>query len=98
MCSAARRQRHRYQQQKEPLIAHSKPVEPWRKVGTDLFHLVGKDYLVIMDYHSNLEYALLPDTLTKQVIKHTKAIFARHGIPVRVIQFSSQKYKDFVET
>ena len=46
-------QRHQYQQPKEPMRPHVKPQEPWRKVGMDLFQLKGKDYLLVMDYHSN---------------------------------------------
>ncbi|CAL9707883.1 unnamed protein product [Knipowitschia caucasica] len=97
-------QQHRYRQQKEPLLAHSRPNEPWRKVGADLFHLAGKDYLVMVDYFSNYpEVAFLTDTTAKQVIKHCKAIFARHGIPVTVVsdngpQFSSQEFKDFADS
>ncbi|XP_026074998.1 uncharacterized protein K02A2.6-like [Carassius auratus] len=97
-------QRHRYQQPKENLMANNKPEEPWRKVGTDLFYLAGRDYQVIMDYKSNYpELAMLTNTTAQQVIKHTKAIFARHGIPVTVVsdngpQFSSQDYRDFAET
>ncbi len=37
-------QQHRYKQQKEPLLPHYKPCEPWRKIGADLFQLNGKDY------------------------------------------------------
>uniref|UniRef100_A0A0E9T7X6 Gypsy retrotransposon integrase-like protein 1 n=1 Tax=Anguilla anguilla TaxID=7936 RepID=A0A0E9T7X6_ANGAN len=60
-------QRHKYQQPKEPHMAHSKPVGLWRKVRTDLFQLAGRDYLVIMDYQSNYpEFALLSDTTGKQ--------------------------------
>ncbi|KAJ8352002.1 hypothetical protein SKAU_G00234780 [Synaphobranchus kaupii] len=55
-------QRHRYQQPKEPLRPHDKPQEPWRKVGMDLFQLKGKDYQMVMDYHSNYpEFAMLSD-------------------------------------
>lgn len=85
-------------------MAHNKPEEPWRKVGTDLFHLAGRDYLVIVDYKSNYpELAMLTNTTAQQMIKHTKAIFARHGILVTVVsdngpQFSSQDYRDFAET
>lgn len=72
-------QQHRYQQPEEPLMAHSKPEEPWRKVGTDSFQLAGRDYLVIVDYKSNYpELALLSNTTAQQMIKHTKAIFTRH--------------------
>lgn len=96
-------QRHRYQQPKEPMRPHDKPREPWRKVGMDLFHLKGKDYLLVIDYHSNYpEFTCLSDTTAERVVTHTKAIFARHGIPVTVIsdngpQFSSQCFKNFAE-
>ncbi|XP_057179703.1 uncharacterized protein K02A2.6-like [Triplophysa rosa] len=94
-------QQHRYKKQKEPLIKHFTPCEPWRKVGTDLFHLTGKDYLVVMDYYSNYpEVALLSDTSAKNVIAQMKTIFARHGIPVTMVsdngpQFSGWAFKDF---
>lgn len=94
-------QRHRYQQPKEPMKSHGKPVEPWRKVGMDLFQLKDKDYLLLMDYHSNYpEFVRLSNTTAEQVIVQTKAIFARHGIPITVIsdngpQFKSQSFKDF---
>ena len=81
------------------------PLEPtteaWTRVGTDLFTLHGKDYLLVVDYHTNYpEMSLLPDTSSSTVIKHTKSIFARHRIPKTVIsdngpQFSSKEYKEF---
>ncbi len=94
-------QQHRYKQQKEPLLPHYKPCEPWRKIGADLFQLSGKDYLVVMDYYSIIPgFALLTDTSAKQVILHLKTIFARHGIPVTVVsdngpQFSGLTFKEF---
>ena len=59
-----------------------------------------------MAFSSQLNYpelAMLTNTTAQQVIKHTKAIFARHGLPVTVVsdngpQFSSQDYRDFAET
>ena len=46
----------------------------------------GKDYLLIVDYHTKYpEISLLSDTTSVIVIKHTKSIFARHGIPEVVI-------------
>ena len=35
--------------QKEPLTPHKIPTRPWQKLGSDLFSLEGKDYLVIVD-------------------------------------------------
>ncbi len=70
----------------------------------DLFHLKGKDYLLVIDYHSNYpEFCQLSAMTAEHVIAHTKAIFARHGIASTVIsengpQFSSQSFKEFAET
>ena len=58
------------------------PTEPWQNVGTDLFHVNGKDFLLVMDYHSNYpEVAQLSSTSASAVITHMKSIFGRHGIP-----------------
>lgn len=86
-------QQHRYKQQKEPLLPHFKPCEPWWKVGADLFQLNGKDYMVVMDYYSNYpEFALLTDTSAKHVISHLKTIFARHGIPVTLVSDNGPQF------
>ena len=37
---------------KEPMIASELPQYPWQKVGVDLFHLNGAEYLVLVDYFS----------------------------------------------
>ena len=37
---------------KEELNPHPVPTKPWEKVGTDLFELGGKDYVLITDYYS----------------------------------------------
>ena len=67
----------------EPLKHHD---EPWAKVGTDLFHLNGKEYLLVIDYYSNYpEVVMLTRTSFKQVIAHIKSVFARHGIPETVV-------------
>lgn len=93
---------HRYQQPKEPLKSYDKPTEPWKKVGMDLFQLKDKDYLLIMDYHSNYpQFVRLSNTIAEQVTAQIKDIFARHGIPMTVIsdngpQFKSQSFKDFM--
>jgi transposase InsO family protein len=93
--------KYRYKQQKESLKPHPVPGMPWNKVGADLFHLNGKDYLVIIDYLSNFpEVAQLSSTNAKQVITQCKSVFARHGIPVTMVtdngpQFSSEEFRQF---
>ena len=82
---------------------YSEPRQPfppatgaWTRVGTDLFKMQGKDYLLIVDYHTNYpEISLLPDTTSATVIKHTKSIFARHGIPEVVISDNGPQWLRF---
>lgn len=53
-------QKYRNKQTKESMVVDETPTAPWYKVGMDLFHVKGKDYLVVIDYHSNFpEMALL---------------------------------------
>ena len=88
-------------QRAQPLIVSSFPELPWQKVATDLFEWKRENYLLIVDYYSRyIEIALLKGTSAEEVIKHTKSIFARHGIPELVIsdngpQYSSEAYAQF---
>lgn len=37
---------------REPLLAHPIPSRPWEKVGPDLFHFRGSEFLLCVDYFS----------------------------------------------
>ncbi|KAL7851936.1 hypothetical protein SRHO_G00177210 [Serrasalmus rhombeus] len=94
-------QKHRNKQTKQPMLVCDLPTAPWEKVGVDLFHLKGKDYLVVIDYYSNFpEMALLSSTSASCVIIQAKSIFARHGIPNIVVSdngpcFSCKEWQEF---
>ena len=94
-------QRHRNKLQKETLIPHNIPPRVWTKVGTDIFHCLNKNYVVVVDYTSKFfDMHNLPDMRASTVINKTKSIFARYGIPEEVIsdngsQYSSQQYRSF---
>lgn len=63
------------------------------KVGTDLFQIDGRNYLVMVDYFSNfIEIDFLPDTLAKTIIAKMKHHFARHGIPDTVVSDGGLQY------
>ena len=95
--------KHQAKQPKEPMILTEIPNEPWQKIGTDLFYLDGKNYLLVIDYLSNYpEIALLPNMSASCVIKHMKSIFARHGIPQIVYSdngpsYSCKEFQDFAQ-
>ena len=101
MCGTCRA--HRNALQREPMQPHDVPVQPWEKVGTDLFSYKGKDYLLIVDYYSRFfEVVKLPDTRAATIVTNTKSIFSRHGIPKIVMsdngpQYTSGEYKSFSE-
>jgi hypothetical protein len=46
----------------------SPATEAWPRVGTDLFKMQGKDYLLVVDYYT--KYPEIPPV----VIKHTKLV------------------------
>ena len=94
-CSKAQLQRA------QPMIPSVLPDLPWQKIATDLFEWKGSNYLLIVDYFSRyIEIAKLSGLSADEVIKHTKSIFARHGIPDTVVsdngpQYASEAYRDF---
>lgn len=79
------------------------PTEPWKKVGTDLFHCNRKYYVLVIDYYSNFpEIALLTSATANSVITHVKSIFARHGIPETVVSdngpcYNCNEWRQFAE-
>lgn len=93
---------YRNRNQKEPMIAHTIPDRPWQKLGSDIFEHKGKNYLVIVDYHSKfIEIALMHDKTAGTVITHMKSIFARHGIPEELISdnmpYNSREFHNFAK-
>ncbi|KAK7105792.1 hypothetical protein V1264_017126 [Littorina saxatilis] len=56
-------QRMKPQNQKETLKQHDDGQQCWTKIGTDLFEISGRQYLVTVDYFSNfIEVDYLPKT------------------------------------
>ncbi|KAG1666425.1 Crossover junction endonuclease MUS81 [Nymphon striatum] len=77
------------------------PDHPWETVGSDIFTIKERSYLVTVDYYSGFfEIDFLLDTLSKTVITKLKHHFARHGIPIKFIsdggpQYTSELFKAF---
>ena len=80
------------------------PKGPWEMLGTDIFQLSGKKYLLVVDYYSKyIELALLEKGENAgRIIEKLKSIFSRHGISDQVIsdngpQYASLKFKEFTK-
>ena len=91
-------------QRKEPMIVSPLPEFPWKVIGTDLFELDKKHYLLVVDYFPRYpEVILLKSTTSASVIEALKAIFSRHGIPEVIRsdngpQYSSMEFSKFASS
>ena len=93
-------QQYQRSNQREPLIPQHVPERPWATVAADIFCYKGRDYLLVVDYFSKYpEVARLTSKNSEAVILAMKDMFARHGIPERLIAdnmpFNSLKFKNF---
>ena len=83
------------------MIPTKLPQYPWQKVGVDLFHLNGTNYIILVDYFSRYpEVQKITSTTSTTVINWLKSTFSRFGISETVIsdngpQFASQHFSDF---
>ena len=87
---------------REPMIPTAVPERPWQILGTDLFSLNGRAYLVVVDYFSRyVEVSLLTASQkSSDTIRALKSIFARHGVPEILRsdngpQFASTEFDQF---
>ena len=85
----------------ESISLHDIPERPLQKVGTDIFTIQNRNYLVTVDYMSTFfEVDFLDNTIASTIIHKLKHHFARHGIPDTVVsdggpQFKSDSFKNF---
>ena len=69
----------------EALISSEIPKYPWQIVGSDLFEVHGKTYMVVTDYFSRyIEVIMLSSETSKEVILKLKSIMGRWGIPEKL--------------
>ena len=73
----------------------------WTRLGTDLFELDRKTYLVVVDYTSRwFEVRQLHSVTASAVIRVLCELFVTHGVPDTVIsdngpQYANQEFKEF---
>lgn len=88
---------------KQSLMSHDIPDLPFHKIGMDICHFAGKDYLVVVDYYSKwIEVNSLKNKTADNVIKKLKSLFATHGIPKYIVSdnmpFGSYTFTQFAKT
>lgn len=75
------------------MLSHAIPENSWQTMATDLFSWNSENYIVICDYlRRYFEIECLHNITTAAVIHKMKAVFARHGIPEKVISDNGPCY------
>ena len=99
LCATCRK--YEFGNPNETLMSHEVPDRPWAKIGADLSSLLGKNYLITVDYMSNFwEVDFLKDTEAATVVKKLKMHCALYGIPDQILsdngpQFASKSFVQF---
>ena len=95
-------QKYQASQTKEPFIPHDVPLTPWTKLGSDLFYLNDRQYLITTDYTT--KYAVirqLPSSApSSMIVKVLKTIMSELGIPRELVSdrdphFNSHEFRNF---
>ncbi|XP_023234615.1 uncharacterized protein K02A2.6-like [Centruroides sculpturatus] len=89
---------------KETLINRELSTRPWEIVTTDICHLFGKDYLLVVDTFSRFPevYCMNQNTTHSRIVEAMKSIFSRHGKPEIIYsgndtQFVNKHFQQFLE-
>lgn len=95
---------YRNKHSNQPINSQNIPDFPFQIVGSDLFVFNGEIYIIVVDYFSCYPEVILlgKDASSRKVINSLKPVFARFGIPLKLItdngpQYSSHEFKQFAE-
>ena len=67
---------------KETLVPHQVPQQPWEKIGADFFECNNKKYLAIVDYFSKYPHCIeVRNTDAVHTIHHLENVFSIEGAP-----------------
>ena len=65
------------------MMTHEIPDRPWQRIACDLVVYQNNDYLITVDYFSNIFEVdrLITDKRAPEIIRHLKAHCAKYGLP-----------------
>lgn len=79
---------------REPLITMPIPEYPFQVIATDIFHIDGNNYLMVVDYLSKwpVVKALKRSMTAAAVIKNLREIFSEFGTPEKIVSDNGSNY------
>lgn len=81
-------------QRRETLIQHDIPNSPFTKLGTDLFEIGARKFLLVADYHSKFCIVRqLNDTTSSAVANEMSYICGQYGRPSEIVSDNGPQYK-----
>ena len=81
---------------KEPMIEKPIPKNPWEIVASDIFYLLGKRFIIVVDTYSKfVDLQHLSDLSAESTIQSLKEFFARYGVPKVLYSDSGTQYTSF---
>ena len=87
-------QKYQPSQSQEPTLHHNIPPTPWWKLGSDLYHINNRDFLIIIDYFSKYPVVVELNTLSSRtVVKAFKTTCALFGAPREIVSDNGPQFK-----
>ena len=88
---------------REPLLTSKLPAYPWQVLASDLFELKGEQYLLVVDYFSQVVKLSMTTSHLPALSVLLKGIFSRYGIPevMRIDngpQYASAEFGEFARS
>ena len=81
-------------QAKQPMMMHGKPMAPWVKLGTDLFTIDGKDFLIISDNYSRYPIIKKLTSMTAaSIVSATKEALSLLGVLREIISDNGPQFQ-----
>lgn len=95
-------QENSHANQKEPMISHPIPNEPFKKIACDVLEFKANNYLIVVDFYSKwIEMIKLKRKTANEINTELLKIFARFGIPHIIIgdnmPLDSHECKEFAK-
>ena len=81
-------------QPQQPIVNQNHATAPMQVLGTDLFEIGKKHYLIVVDQYSGLPFVFPLNKLnTAAIVKHIRELALEHGLPEQIISDGGPQFR-----